>query len=401
VTSHIRLAPTPDALHAVRVGAGAADLVLGCDMTVAASPATLSRMQPGRTRAVVNASVVPTAAFVIDTNIDLAERAMRDALARAAGREGVEFVAAAELATALMGDAIATNLFMLGYALQRGLVPLSLASILQAITLNGTAVESSKAALDWGRLAAHDPDAVRRAAGVSRSAEASAPATFEALVEDRMRRLTEYQDAAYAERYRRTVARLTEAEQRALGSATIADAAARSLYKLMAYKDEYEVARLYTNGAFAQRLRAQFDGDYALQFHLAPPLLARVDPLTGEPKKRTYGPWMLKAFGELAKLRRLRGTALDPFGRTEERRMERTLIERYEALFAQMASNLRADNASIALEIAELPQEIRGFGHVKANNAAAAETRLAALLAAFAQAPALPSAKAERATAAG
>jgi indolepyruvate ferredoxin oxidoreductase len=348
----------------------------------------------------VNAAVVPTAAFVIDTRIDLNERTMRDALVQAAGREHVEFVAAADLATALMGDAIATNLFMLGYAFQRGLVPLALESILEAIALNGTAVEGSKAAFAWGRLAAHDPDAVRRAAGKTLDTTV-APQSFDALVADRVRRLTDYQSAAYAARYQRTIARLAEAEQRALGSTTIADAAARSLFKLMAYKDEYEVARLYTSGEFEQRLRAQFDGDWTLQFHLAPPLLARIDPATDEPRKRTYGPWMLKAMRALAKLRGLRGTALDPFGRTVERKMERRLVARFELVFADVATSLRADNAAVALELAELPQDIRGYGPVKAKSAEAAEVKLAKLLASFAQPPATPLPHNERVTATG
>ncbi len=393
VTSHVRIAACPAALHAVRVGAGAADVVLGCDMTVAASPASLSRMAPGTTRAVINANVTPTAGFVVAPDLDLQQGAMQRAIQRAAGADAVAFLPAGELATALLGDSIATNLFVLGYAVQRGWIPLAVASIEQAIDLNGTAVASSRAAFRWGRLAAHDLPAVESQAGVALVPANVAAVTLADLVADRMRRLTEYQDAAYAARFRQSIDRVAAAEARVRGQSRIAEAAARSLYQLMAYKDEYEVARLYTAPEFRAKLAAQFDAQFAtetdLRVHLAPPLFARRDAATGEPRKTAFGPWMFTVFRALAPLRRLRGTPLDVFGRTAERQMERRLIVRFETVLARLAAKLDLRNADVALEIARLPQDIRGFGHVKAERAATAEARLAALLADFERAPAV------------
>ena len=390
VTSHIRIAASPADLHAVRVSAGAADVVLGCDMTVAASPGSLSRMEPGRTRAVVNADVAPTAGFVGQPDMDMKTGPMRRALQAAAGSDGVDFVPATSLATALIGDSIATNLFLLGYAFQRGWIPVGSAAILQAIDINGTAVATSKAAFAWGRRAAQDLPAVAAQAGTAADPAAPpAPAGLDALVADRAARLVAYQDAAYAARYGQAVARLADAERRAGADDTpVAAAAARSLYHLMAIKDDYEVARLYTDGAFQAKLAAQFDGDVTLQFHLSPPLFARRDPATGVPRKYAFGPWMLPAFRGLAALRGLRGTMLDVFGHTAERRRERARIGEFEAVLARLAAGLAAGNAAVALEIAQLPLAIRGFGHVKERNAAVAEEEMTALLAAFEQPPA-------------
>ncbi len=386
VTSHVRIAARADELHAVRVGAGAATLVLGCDMVVAASPPTLSAMRAERTRVIVNDTVTPTARFVLDRDMDMQVGPMQRALREAAGAANVEFVPATQLATALMGDAIATNLFMLGYAVQRGLVPLSLAAIERAIELNGTAVESSKAAFAWGRWAAHDRGAVARAAGVTAPPEAEALA---ALIERHAASLAAYQDGAYAARYRASVARIAAADGRVDGKSGLTEAVARSLYKLMAYKDEYEVARLYADPAFAAKLAAQLDGDLTLRFHLAPPLLAARDPATGHLRKRAYGPWMLGALRTLAKLKRLRGTPLDVFGRTEERKAERRDIVELEAVVARLADDLDAGNYALAVEIARLPSMLRGFGHVKARNRVAYVAQLAPLLARFRGEPTL------------
>ncbi|MFO1415638.1 MAG: indolepyruvate ferredoxin oxidoreductase family protein [Burkholderiales bacterium] len=386
VTSHVRIAASGDDLHAVRVGAGAASLVLGCDMVVAASPPTLSAIRAGHTRVIVNDTLTPTARFVLDRDMDLQIGPMQRALRDAAGPAHADFLPATELATALLGDAIATNLFLLGYAFQRGCVPLSLPAIERAIELNGTAVESSKAALAWGRRAAHDLAAVAAAAGVAPSAPETE--TLAALVERHVTTLTDYQDAAYAQRYRAAVDRVAAAD-RIAGRTGLTEAVARSLFKLMAYKDEYEVARLYSDPAFRAKLAAQFDGDLALRFHLAPPLLAKRDPATGHLRKRAYGPWMEGALRTLAKLRRLRGTALDVFGRTEERRAERQDIADFEAVVAKIATDLDADNYALALEIAALPLTLRGFGHVKARHRVTYAARLAPLLARFRREPSL------------
>ncbi|MFO1323510.1 MAG: indolepyruvate ferredoxin oxidoreductase family protein [Burkholderiales bacterium] len=385
VTSHVRIARHHDDLHAVRVGAGAANLVLGCDMVVAASPSSLASMEPGVTRVVVNATLTPTARFVVDRDMDLQQGPMQRALRTAAGADGVESVAASQVATALMGDTIATNLFLLGYAFQRGFVPLALASIDRAIELNGTAVDSSKAAFTWGRWAAHEPAVVERAAGAALQPEETAPWSGPALLARHAELLTAYQDAAYAERYRRTIERVAAADELVAGQSGLTDAAARSLFKLMAYKDEYEVARLHADPAFMAKLAREFDGDLQLQFHLAPPLFAPRDPATGLPRKRAYGAWMMPVFRTLAKFKSLRGTPLDPFGRTRERQAERQAIVDFERTLERMAAELVATNYALAVEIAALPLTVRGFGHVKDRNRAEFEKKQATLLARFAR----------------
>jgi indolepyruvate ferredoxin oxidoreductase len=285
-----------------------------------------------------------------------------------------------------MGDSIATNPFMLGYAWQKGLIPLSAEALLRAIELNGTAVESNRQAFLWGRRAAHDLAAVERAAAPALVEPPShrLSRTLDEVVAKRVEHLTQYQNRAYAERYRALVERVREAEAaKAKGLGGFAEAVARSAHKLMAYKDEYEVARLYTDGAFLRQLRQQFEGDYRLEFHLAPPLLAERDPTTGHLKKKAYGPWMLKAFALMARLKGLRGTMLDPFGRTAERRRERAMIGEYERLVEELISNLTHDNHPLAVEIARLPLDIRGFGHVLEANYRKVKAREAELLAAF------------------
>jgi indolepyruvate ferredoxin oxidoreductase len=294
-----------------------------------------------------------------------------------------------------MGDSIATNLFMLGYAFQEGLVPLSLEAIERAIELNGVAVDVNKRTFAWGRLAAHDRAKVEALVRPVVQEEAPEPETLAALVERRAAFLAQYQDAAYAQRYRDLVALVETAEKaRGRGHTGLAEAAGRNLFKLMAYKDEYEVARLYTNGAFLEKLNRQFEGDFTLQFHLAPPLFARRDPNTGELQKSAYGPWVFRAFKLLAALRGLRGTAFDIFGRTAERRMERQLIADYMAHLREIAAALTPENHALALEIARLPEQMRGFGHVKERNVKRAKEREAKLVAAF-RAPMAPATAAE------
>ncbi len=384
VMSHVRLAPEPEDLHAVRIGAGAADLLLGCDMVVAASPAALSRVENGVTRAIVNSYLAPTAAFVVNPDIDFETLTMQRALKAAAGDGGVEFLDGTGLATALMGDSIATNLFMLGYAFQKGLVPLSLEAIERAIELNGVAIEANKRTFAWGRLAAHDRAQVEALVRPALRDETPAPQGLAQLVERRARFLVAYQDEAYAQRYRERIAAVEAAEKaRGRGLTGLAEAAARNLFRLMAYKDEYEVARLYTDGQFLQKLHQQFEGDFTLEFHLAPPLFAKRDPATGELQKSGYGPWVFRAFKLLAGLKRLRGTGFDIFGRTAERRAERRLIVEYEATLDEIAAALSPDNHALALEIARVPEQIRGFGHVKERNLATAKAREASLLSAF------------------
>ena len=378
VTSHVRLVSAPDGLVPQRISTGNADLVLGCDMVVAASAPVLATVDAGRTRAVINTTVQPTSASVIDPDVDLAVAPMAQALREAIGDAHTDFVDGTGLATALMGDSIATNLFMVGYAYQKGLLPLGLASIERAIELNGVAVDASRSTFTWGRLAAHDPayvdaaaqrtprieiDAVAEPAGPHPASESG----FPALVERLQQALTDYQDARYATRFRALVDRALAAEQRvAPGSVALAEAVARGFHKLMAYKDEYEVARLYTDGRFEARLRDAFEGDLRLTFHLAPPILAKTDPASGQPVKRDFGPWILPVLRMLARLRRLRGTPFDPFGRTEERRTERRLIDDYERTIDELLGTLDIGRLPVAVQLARLPDRIRGYGHVKA-----------------------------------
>jgi indolepyruvate ferredoxin oxidoreductase len=395
VMSHVRLAPKPEDLHAVRIAAGGANLVLGCDMVVAASPAALSRIEPGITKAVINGYMTPVAAFVLNGDMDLGTEAMMKSIRDAAGDEATTFVDGTGLATAILGDSIATNLFMLGYAWQKGLLPLSLDALERAIELNGVAVETSKRTFAWGRLAAHNLGAVQAAAKPTLRVEKPVARTLAEIVAKRIDLLTAYQDEAYAGRYKTFVDRVATVEKsRAPGRSGLAEAVAKSLYKLMAYKDEYEVARLYTDGEFLTKLGAQFEGDYKLSFHLAPPLFADRDPTTGQLKKREYGPWVMPLFRLLAGLKRLRGTALDVFGYSEERKMERRLIGEYESTIDGVLSTLDQTNHAMAVQIASVPETMRGFGHVKEKNVKAAKEREASLLAAY-RAPASQKAAAE------
>ena len=382
VVSHIRLATRRDQLAAVRLAAGGADLLLGCDLVVSAAPENLSRLERNRSSAVVNSHEAVTGSFTRDPDFDLASDQLTSALRQAAGKDRVDFLDATRLATSLLGDAIASNCLLLGYAFQKGLLPVSAEAMLQAIELNGMAVEMNKQAFSWGRRAAIDQAAAEQAAHpVDQDAS---PVTLAEIVAHRSAHLTAYQHAAYAERYKTLVDRVAAAERnKAPGFDDLARSVAVNYAKLLAYKDEYEVARLYTDGDFQARLSRQFDGDYKLNLYLAPPLLARPDPRTGYPRKRTFGPWIWPCLRLLARLRGLRGTAFDPFGRTAERRAERQLIADYEVLIGDIIARLTADNHAIAVELAGLPSRIRGFGHVKAEAMTAAAERRAALLAAF------------------
>jgi indolepyruvate ferredoxin oxidoreductase len=388
VMSHVRLANRPDQIYSTRVGTGAADLVIGCDVIVTASRDALSRMGEGRTHAAVNATGAPTAAFVRNPDWQYPGTAAENDIRTACGSDRVDFVDAGKIATALMGDTIATNMFMLGYAWQKSWVPLSEAAIVKAIELNAVSVEFNRQAFVWGRTAAHD------FASVEKLAKASAPAqviefkrapSLDELIARRVGFLSDYQNAGYARQYRDFVEQVRAAESKLGDTAKplrLTEAVARYLFKLMAYKDEYEVARLYTDPAFTDKIEGMFEGDYRIRFHLAPPLLARRDD-KGRLIKQEFGPWMMKAFGVLAKLKSLRGTALDIFGYTEERKTERALIREYRQTVAALLPKLNADNLSKAVAIAGIPEDIRGYGHVKERHLKAARAKEAILLADF------------------
>ncbi|MBV8665867.1 MAG: indolepyruvate ferredoxin oxidoreductase family protein, partial [Burkholderiaceae bacterium] len=392
VMSHVRLANRPEDIYSTRVGTGAADLVIGCDAIVTASRDALSRMGEGVTHAAVNATATPTAAFVRNPDWQYPGRSAEHDIRAACGAANVDLIDAGGIATALMGDSIATNMFMLGYAWQKGWVPLAEASIMRAIELNAVSVQFNKQSFVWGRTAADDFAAVEKLAQASGTVaqviEFKRSTPLEELIAKRVAYLTDYQDAAYAAQYTTLVEQVRQAESR-LGDGTggaksmkLTEAVARYFYKLMAYKDEYEVARLHSNGAFAAKIAGMFEGNYKLKFHLAPPLLAKRDA-KGHLIKQEFGSWMMRAFGVLAKFKFLRGSALDIFGHTEERKMERALIAEYRETILERLPKLTADNLAKLTAIASIPEDIRGYGHVKERHVKNAKAKQAALLAEF------------------
>jgi indolepyruvate ferredoxin oxidoreductase len=390
VMSHVRLCDRQEDIHSTRVGTGAADLVIGCDLIVTASRDALSRMGEGRSWAMINSSGSSTAAFVKNPDWQFPGASAKAEISKACGASHVDFIDAGQIATALMGDSIATNMFMLGYAWQKGRVPLGEAAIIKAIELNALSVAFNKAAFNWGRACAHDPAAVQKLAAPAKVIEFKRTQTVGEIIERRMALLTAYQDADYANQYKSFVDAVRVAEVAVVGNAALrlTEAVARYFYKLMAYKDEYEVARLYTDGAFQQKIAGMFEGDVTLKFHLAPPLFAKHDA-QGHLIKQEFGPWMMKAFGLLAKLKGLRGGAFDIFGRTAERKMERALIGQYRQTIMALLPKLTLDNLAQVVAIASIPEDIRGYGHVKERHLQAAKEKEAQLLAAFDAPPAV------------
>jgi indolepyruvate ferredoxin oxidoreductase len=381
VMSHVRIAPSPEDIATVRIASGGADLILGCDIVVSAHATALSRVERGATLAIVNADLQPTASFVMNPDIDFEMKAMQEALRDAIGGNNLDIIDATGIASALMGDSIATNAFMLGLAFQKGAVPLSLEAIMRAIEINGAAIEMNKQAFSWGRLAAHDLARVRSVTQF-RARAATTTRTLDEQIAYRTRFLTDYQNQAYSDLYLSTVTKVRNAETKASpGCSELTEAVAKNLFKLMAYKDEYEVARLYTDGAFAARLGEKFEGDVRLKFHLAAPLLARRDKVTGHLQKKEYGGWIIHAFRLLARLKFLRGTAFDPFRYTAERRAERKLIDDYLAMIEQHITTAKGSLIPILARLARLPEMIRGYGHIKEQSigkALAEKTRLEA-----------------------
>lgn len=387
VFTHVRIAARPEDIAAVRIAAGQADLLLGADFVTTGTYDGLAKIRLGRTQVLVNIQETMTSDFTRKPDLAFPAESLRTAIAQAAGPDHATFLDAARLATALMGDSIATNPFMLGYAAQKGWLPVGIDALERAIELNGVAVPFNKQAFLWGRRAAHDLAAVEAVAVKATNRVATHGAGLSESLDEAIARreafLTGYQDAAYAARYRSFVEQVRGAEAERVGGTRLTAAVARYLFKLMAYKDEYEVARLYTDGTFAEQVRAQFTGKYRLELNLAPPLVAERDPTTGHLRKRAYGPWMLTAFRLLARLKFLRGGPLDIFGRTEERRTERRLIGDYQALVSELLGRLDATNLGLAVELASIPEGIRGYGHVKERHLAAAKAREAGLLEAF------------------
>jgi indolepyruvate ferredoxin oxidoreductase len=387
VYSHVRLAKTQDDIHAIRVAAGDADLVLGCDLVVTGTKKVLASVRSGATRLVVNTAELLPGDFTRNADYSLPSQRIKRAIQQAAGSDQVSFVDASAIATTLLGNSIAANMFMLGYAYQKGAVPLSAEALEHAIELNGEAVQMNVAAFRWGRRTAHDQMSVESivAGAKTPTADRKLSQTLDEMIARRVEFLTDYQNAAYAERYRALVDKVRSGEAKAVANATaLTEAVARYYFKLLAYKDEYEVARLFTSGAFQKQIDATFEGEkLRYTFHLAPPILGRKDPNTGLPRKTTFGPWMMKAFGVLAKLKGLRGTAFDIFGYSAERKSERKLIADYEALIAEILAKLNPRNHALAVALAAIPEKIRGYGHVKARHLEAAKREEKDLLTKF------------------
>ena len=371
VLSHIRLSADKREISAPRLWSGSANLLIGCDLVVSAGAQVTSLLRKDA-QVVVNSDVQPTAQFQREQDIDFGKESMLKVLRRLVGEGSVSDLAASSLATRLLGDSIATNVFMLGFALQKGLVPLSVESLEKAIRLNGVAIDANLRTLVYGRVAAHSPDTL--ASMIHRQAKNAAEelplsTSLEEMLQRRIDVLTKYQHATYATEYKAFVEKVRAVEQNIEPLRTeLSEAVSRYLFKLMAYKDEYEVARLFTSGDFERRLKREFEGGYTLKFHLAPPVISPKNKKTGQPGKIEFGPWMFKGFAALAKLKFLRGTAFDVFGYSRERKRERGLVQEYRNTIEQMLETLTRDNFQLMVEIASLPDMIRGYGHIKEQN---------------------------------
>ena len=390
VLTHLKIGESQDDIEAIRVSAGSADLVLGCDIVVAGTKKVLASVDQGRTEVLVNTHEQLPGDFAQNADYSLPTERLKREITRRAGQGKTHLIDATRLATALMGNSIMANIFMLGYAVQHGRVPLSVSAIEEAIRLNGAAVQQNLDAFRWGRLAAVDRAVVEKAAE-PKTAELNVrdlSQSLDDMIARRVEFLTSYQNASYARRYQDKIAAVRAAEEKMKPDETrLTEAVARYLFKLMAIKDEYEVARLYTDGSFRKQVASQFESYDRLEFHMAPPLLSQEDPRTGRPQKIAFGPWMLRVMSVLAALRGMRGSAFDIFGRTAERRMERQLLADYEAVIGEIIAGLNADKHALAVGLASVPEKIRGYGHVKEAHVAAAKADEAALLEQFRAAP--------------
>ena len=368
VWSHLQIANHQEDLKAARLGFAGASLILGCDFVTTASEKTMELGQNGKTYAIVNVHEQMTGIFTRDKNYQFPRKDLKDTIRNRLGGENVEFVEATRIATSLMGNSIASNMFMLGYAYQRGLLPLGHESINRAIEMNGASVDMNKTAFLWGRRASVDLATVERLLKpkvVESEPEEKQSQTLEEIVQRRVEFLTDYQNVDYANQYRNLVDRVRRREESGTMLDGLTEVVARYHFKLMAYKDEYEVGRLYANGAFQKKVGELFEGNYKIRYHLAPPLFAKKDSETGHLKKKEFGPWVFGVFTVLSRLKFLRGTVFDVFGWTAERKMERQLIEDYRSLVEEIADTVDQTNIDVAKKLLSLPEDIRGFGHVK------------------------------------
>lgn len=387
VITHVRIGKQPEDIHVARIATSDASLILGCDMVTAAAPDAISKMNVGQTFAILNSQKTYTGDFTRNTEFHFPDKLMVEMVESEVGQEATRVVDASRIATTLMGNSIATNSFMLGYAYQLGRIPVSSEALMKAMEMNGVAVHMNQQAFLWGRRTADNPEAVEKLLlNQNKKPKAKLPEGLDEIIEHRATILVSYQNQACADRYRSVVARVQAAEQNLSPTSTaFTKTVAESFFKLMAYKDEYEVARLHSSDAFHEQLKSQFSGDYKLKFNLAPPLFAKKNPSTGEPKKSEYGAWVMPLFKTLAKMKGLRGTAFDLFGYTKERKTERQLIENYDKGLDLLISKLTVENLPTAVEIAQLPQTIRGYGHIKDASIEQAKIVRTALLERFEQ----------------
>ena len=383
VTSHLKLAQKPDDIAAIRVSAGEADLVLACDTLLLADPTVNKVLARNKTQVVANTHETMTGEFIHDREFRLPTEGILGGIHALVGPDKSHRVDATRIATQIFGDAIMANMFLLGYAFQSGLIPLSEAAILEAIKLNGASIDMNQSAFTWGRFWRADLKSAQDAAKL----EPETP--IESLDDAVVRRqavLVDYQNAAYAKRYRDLIEATKRAEIIAIGNTgTLSETVALTAYRLMAYKDEYEIARLLSAQAFRSQIDGTFEGDFKVKYHLAPPILSKIDKSTGRPKKRVFGAWLTPVFVSLAKLKALRGTPLDIFGYSHERRRERRLVRDFEAQMLSVANALSAENHDAAVALAALPQDIRGFGPVKMAAFEKYDAALPSALAAFEQ----------------
>lgn len=384
VLSHVRFAPSPEMVASAQIITGEADVLMAADTVVAASKEAIALLDNGRTSAVINTHLSPVSSFVFDRDFDFREGQIVDTI-KGKVSENPSFVDFTKLAERVCGDAIATNIMMVGYAAQKGLLPVNVASLERAIELNAVAVNANKLAFNWGRRFAEHPEEAAQMVTPDVPGQGE-PQTLDQMIERRAEFLVAYQNEVWAQRYRDLVAKVGQAEEKLGRKRDLTNAAARYFFKLMAYKDEYEVARLYTDGDFERRIRETFDGDFKLTFHLAPPVMQGEILPNGRPRKREFGPWMMRGFKLLAKFKGLRGTWMDPFGYSHERKTERRMIDEYETLIGDLLAKLDKNNHRFAVALARIPDDIRGYGPVKEASIEKADRARKELLRKFADA---------------
>jgi len=379
VLSYVRLAASQKDLNQVRIEPGSADAVIGCDLVVSSSPKASVVYHRGKTRIMLNSTEIPTGDFTRNRDADLKSALRTKQIADIVGADHLWTLNANKAAEALLGDAVLANMMLLGAAWQKGLIPICLEAMERAITLNGIEIEKNREAFTWGRISAHVPAVLQRLIAERSDDEQG----LDAVVAHRVAFLTDYQDRAWADRYTTKIEAVKARETNLGGDGSLAHAVARSLFKLMSYKDEYEVARLHTETGFIEGLDSQFEGDFKVVYHLAPPLLSGKRDARGRPKKRAFGAWIRWPMRMLARMKRLRGSPFDPFGYTAERRMERALITEFETTIDRLLKNVTQKNLAEATRIAAMVMEIRGFGPVKDNAVQKVRAEMDAALLAF------------------